>query len=257
MSEDQLTLPDGYKLGCLPRRSRFGEVCAPFADKIDVIDRKYWPDLLANISLRSKVPVVLDQGSVGSCATESSTSSVHVTRAMNGLPFDLLNPLFVYHTTSGGQDQGSNIDDNLVFVRDKGIAPESVWPRSKGFRAQPSDEAYREALKYRIDEFYDISSFAEFGTALLLGFPVVFGYSGHSVLAVALKDVDTVIYLNSWSDSWGDKGYGTLRTSSIHWGYGAWAVRSVRLPDESPDPPIPTFGDTGMDRFPDLLSQEI
>lgn len=239
MNEDRLVLPPGYKLGCLPRRSRFGEICDPFAEKIEVISQDRWSELLKKISLRPKVPVILDQESDGSCACESSTGSALVVRVVYGLPFVMLNPLFVYNTTSGGHDSGSNIDDNLAFIRKYGIAPESVWPRSKGFRATPSAEAKREALKYRIHEFYDIATWEEFGSALLFGFPVVFGYSGHSVLAVALKDENTLVYANSWGANWGDSGFGTLRARSIHWEYGAWAVRSVIVPDESPNPPIP------------------
>jgi len=230
---DTLTIPPGKRTGCLPRRSKFGEVCQPFADAIEVIPRKHWPELIGTVSLRPKVPMIFDQDGVGSCATESATQAVQVCRALSGLPFEQLNPWFVYHTTSGGRDQGSNIDDNLVFLREHGVAPESVWPRSKGWRAAPSREASEAAKKYRIDEFFDIASWEEFGTALLSGFSVCFGYSGHSVLAVELLDTDRLLYANSWDDSWGDEGYGTLRSSSVHWGYGAWAVRSVVVPDIS------------------------
>jgi hypothetical protein len=147
-----------------------------------------------------------------------------------GLSFVQLNPLFVYHTTSGGRDNGSSIDDNLVFLREKGVAPESTWPRSKGFQATPSAEAYTEALKYRIVEFFDIASWDEFGTALLLGFSVVFGYSGHSVLATKLIDANTLEYANSWDPDWNDHGFGTLKSSEIYTPYGMWATRSVIVP---------------------------
>lgn len=237
MDSDQLIVPPGKKTGCLLRRSRYGEICDPLADKVDVIPRDKWKDLIGKVVLRSHVPVTLDQDAVGSCATESATGSVHVVRQVKGRPFELLNPWFVYQTTSGGRDGGSNIDDNLAFIRKFGIAPESVWPRSKGWRKKPSKEAYEAALKYRIDEFYDIASIDEFGTALLLGWPVVFGYSGHSVLAVDLIDEHRIRYSNSWGESWGDKGFGTLRFSSVHWGYGAWAVRSCVLPDDEIKPP--------------------
>jgi len=239
---DQMIPPAGVKPGCLPRKSRFGQWADPLADHVEVIPRRDWRDLIGKISLRPRVPVVLDQDGVGSCATESATGAVHLIRALYGLPHVLLNPWFVYHTTSGGRDAGSSIDQNLAFIRENGIAPDSVWPRSKGWRARPSAEAQREARKYRIHEFYDIGSWEEFGTALLLGFPVVWGYSGHSILAVGLKDEDTIIYLNSWGN-WGDGGFGTARARSIVWGYGAWAVRSVLIPSD--ELPIPTPADTG------------
>lgn len=219
--------PAEFKPGCLPRRSRPGEVCPLFGERIDVIPEGDWPDLIEEIDLAPHVWQILDQDGVGSCATESTTQAVMATREFRGQERVLLNPWFMYHTTSGGRDGGSNIDDNLVFARDKGIVPESVWPRSKGWRAKPSAEAYDAALAYRIEEFYDISNVAEFGTALLLGFPVVFGYPGHSILGVSLKTVDIIKYANSWRPDWGDNGFGTCRFRDVVWGYGAWAVRTT------------------------------
>lgn len=163
---------------------------------------------------------------VHNCATESTTQGGMICREFGNQPFELLNPLFIYHHTSGGSDRGSNIDSNLVFARDKGIAPESVWPRSKGFRAKPTAAAYEAALKYRIDEFFDITSIEEVGTALLSGMAVVFGWSGHSCIMTSLKSETTAEYANSWGN-WGDKGFGTIRLASINFGYGAFAIRSV------------------------------
>jgi len=228
---DELIIPPGKASGCLPRKSKFGDVCKVFSEEIEVIPIAHWDELIGEVSLRLDVPIIFDQDGVGSCATESATQSVQVVREVNGLEFVELNPWFVYHTTSEGSDSGSSIDDNLVFIRKNGVAPVSVWPRSKGWKAEPSDEAKKEALKYRIDEFYDIATWEEFGSALLMGFPVVFGYSGHSVLAVELLSKNKLLYANSWDESWGDKGFGILSSSSIHWGYGAWATRSVTIPD--------------------------
>jgi len=231
VSQAKLILPPGYKTGCLPRKSRFGEVCDPLEKAIEIIPVDRWQKLIGEVDLRPKTPdPPYDQNGYGSCACESSSGSVETVRVAAGLPRVRLNPYFVYHTTSGGRDNGSNIDDNLVFVREHGIAPESVWPRSHGPWKTPSAEAKKEALKYRILEFYDIANWEEFGTALLLGFPVVFGYSGHSVLATSLIDENRLEYLNSWGN-WGDQGFGVLRSSSIMWQYGAWAVRSVIAPD--------------------------
>lgn len=177
--------------------------------------------------MRPYVNQILDQNGVGSCATESTTQGEMIAREFGNQPFELLNPWFIYHHTSGGRDRGSNIDSNLVFARDKGIVPESVWPRSKGFRAKPTAAAYEAALKYRIEEFFDITSVEEVGTALLSGMAVVFGWSGHSCIMTSLKSETTAEYANSWAPTWGDKGFGTIRLASINWSYGAFAIRSV------------------------------
>jgi len=196
------------------------------ADSIKVIPSGEWDAAAKELGddLRRKVWVVLNQGQVGSCATESTAAATMISRSIVGAEQVLLNPLFIYHTTSGGRDAGSSIDDNLEFARDYGIAPESVWPRSKGWQAKPSEEAIQVAKQYRIEEFYDISNINEFVSALLLGFPVVFGSNGHAVTAVQHMGRYPLI-LNSWGD-WEDHGFGQWCSyNAINWNYGAWALR--------------------------------
>ena len=221
----ELILPPGKAKGCLPRKSRIGEICPIFGERIEVIPRGDWPDLLTEIDMRPHVKNIKDQDGVGSCATESTSLAEEIAEVFAGQNWTELNPWFIYHTTSGGRDSGSSIDENLAFARQYGIAPMSVWPRSKGWRAKPSDEAYEAARDHRIEEFYDIASWDEFGSALLTGFAVVFGYSGHSVCATSLISPEELEFANSWDESWGDRSFGRLKARSVHWGYGAFAVR--------------------------------
>lgn len=232
MNSDQLIIPSGKKTGCLPRAAKPGYLCSLFGDQIPVIDPGEWPSLLGEVELRSFVNKIKDQDGVGSCATESTSQAVEIVRAWEGQQFVELNPWSLYYFSSGGQDNGSSIDTNLKLARDQGICPESIWPRSKGWRAKPSADAMEAAKLYTIQEFYDITTLAEFGTALLLGFPVVFGWSGHSVVATRLLTVSTFEYANSWASSWGDDGFGTLRLSSVNFNYGAFAVRTANIKDE-------------------------
>jgi hypothetical protein len=150
---------------------------------------------------------------------------------MAGFKHILLNPWSLYRLVNGGADRGSNIDDNLVKARDVGILPESYWPRSKGWRANPPNGWKEIAKKHRIDEFFDITTVDEFGTALLKGFCVVWGWRGHAVYAVDVIDENSFRYANSWHEDWGDKGFGTEQFRNINWAYGAWAIRSTILTD--------------------------
>ena len=220
-------LPRGRKAGCLPRKSKPGEWCPLASEKIEIVPREDW-EKFKDTNVKPFIKQVLNQGSNGSCATESTTQATMICRAEQGLPFVLLNPLFIYNTTSGGRDNGSSIDENLQFAREHGIAPESVWPRSKGFKARPSDEAVKEALKYRIEEFYDIQTIEEFVSCLLKGFPVVWGANGHSVCKVVHLNDKEGVDVNSWGTDWGTDGFGVWAPyRQINWQYGAWAVRSV------------------------------
>lgn len=221
--------PEGRIPGCLPRSSRPGAICPMASEHIKIIPRADWAALASqNKGLRPFVKVVLNQGSVGSCATEATAGAVMITRAYAGLEHVLLNPWSIYATTSGGRDRGSSIDDNLAFARDYGICPESVWSRSKGWNAKPTADAMEVAKKFRIAEFYDISSIDEMVSAILQGFPVVYGSNGHAVCKVQHRDESSGLDVNSWGTGWGDGGFGVWATyRAVNWAYGAFAVRAV------------------------------
>jgi len=50
---------------------------------------------------------------------------------------------------------------------------------------------------------------------------------------VEAKDLDWGKYLNSWKETWGDKGRGMIRFRSINYGYGAVAARTTRICPDS------------------------
>jgi hypothetical protein len=209
-------------------------VCCPlFGERVPVIRKEEWQDIIGDVELTSLVRKIKDQDGVGSCATESTSQAVEITRAFDGMPWVELNPWSIYCFTSGGRDNGSSIDENLVHVRQYGICPEAVWPRSKGWSAKPDKDAMEAAKLFKIDEFYDLTTTEEIGTALLLGFAVVFGWNGHSCVLTELLSASpsTAKYANSWSPQWGDEGFGTINLSSINFQYGAFAVRTITVPD--------------------------
>lgn len=226
---DKLIIPEGKKTGCLPRATQYGTCCDKLEDRIEVISRERWQlHIDDGIVLRPHVTDILNQDGVGSCATESTAQSKMIVRSWQNQPYVPLNPWSIYCFTSGGRDGGSNIDTNLIHARDIGVLPVSVWPRSKGWRAKPPQSLLdTEAIKYRIDEFWDIATVDEIGTALLKGMPVVFGWQGHSCVLVDLVDRKRARYANSWDESWGDKGFGIISLNKVNFGYGAFAVRTV------------------------------
>ena len=239
IESERLVIPEGKVTGCLPRKSRYGECCALLSDKMDIIPRDQWAPFIGVVSLRPRVHVVFDQNGVGSCAAESATSALMIGRDVAGLPFTLMNSWTIYHFTSGGRDNGSSIDENLEFLRDNGVLPESYWPRSKGWRADPPSGWKDVAKRNRVKEFFDVGSTAEVGTALIRGYAVVFGWQGHSCILTALLSETKAEYLNSWDETWGDHGFGQIRLDAINFGYGAWAVRTVEIPPDEIVVPTP------------------
>lgn len=227
---DPCIVPKHKKTGCLPRKSKLGQWFPLASERVEVIPRGEWPQLIDQVTNSALKWMQLDQDGVGSCASEAMTAAIMASRELQGQPQVALNPWFAYHFVSGGVDRGSSIDENLRFARETGVASMDVWPRSMGWRSRPSDDAMDDAQRYRIDEAYDVTTVDELVSCILKGFPVVFGYrpggGGHAVLAMDVVSMSAFKFLNSWGD-WGEDGFGTLRFDQIDWRFGAWAVRAT------------------------------
>jgi hypothetical protein len=236
---NRYAVPACFRPGVLPRKTDFGKLkgVPVFNDVCPTIAKKDWSDLIASPDkpeCSSAAWNVYDQDGVGSCASEAANKANETIRKLAGREDVQFNPWFTYYTVSGGRDGGSSLDDNVSQLMTVGSCPESVWPRDNGWKARPSEEAYEAAANYRVLEIFDIetskSQFSlQVGSALLLGFPVYFGYPGHAIMGTELIDVNTVRYLNSWGD-WGDEGFGTIALSDLTASYGAFAFRVPSTP---------------------------
>lgn len=203
---------------------------APTGD-FEALEKSEWAKYITGPDAVDLSPLIyhkLDQDGVGSCGAEGLAQGVMAAHAFAlGKAPKKLNPWFMYQSTSGGRDQGSSLPSNIAFARKYGVASEEVWPRSEGWRSRPSREAYEDAENHRLLEFSVVRNWIEFASALLYGWPVYFGYTGHAILAVKLLDSNRFRYINSWSEDWGDKGFGTLHKDRIYWNYGVYAIRVV------------------------------
>lgn len=228
-------MPEGKAAGCLPRRTRLGQLFPRLADKIDLIPESQWKDRAAEVSLKPYVPIVHDQDGVGSCASNAATACLEIVRQAAGLPFVHLSPASLYKQVNGGVDAGSSIDDNLQAISRNGVLPVSLWGDEISWRKSFPQDWKAEAAKYRLTEWYDIGTWDEFVTAVLLGFPVCYGVwwggGGHAICAVSVvyeNSQPAIRFLNSWGTDWGDAGFGTMSQKQVATGisyFGAWAAR--------------------------------
>jgi hypothetical protein len=233
-SLDNMKFPAGRKRGVRPEPIRNGyrlrgiESIRRISNLI--IPDQFWDELCqtaAHKYQRERIAKpIYDQNSTGSCAAESANGGLNAIASRMGQPLVLFNPLFVYHTTSGGRDNGSVIGDNVNFLLENGACPEEIWPRHKGFRAKPSSEAYEIAEFFKLLEAFYVETVAEFVSALLKDYVIHFGYSGHAVLADRYLGKGRIEYKNSWGN-WGDEGFGTLSTRNIYFPYGAYAYQTM------------------------------
>ncbi|WP_455387608.1 hypothetical protein [Petrachloros mirabilis] len=231
-----LILPPGKRTGLKWDTAVQRDRCRSIrkADGFELIDEKHWNELAdtGHHKARDKFfRYTLDQNGTGSCAAESENGCKAACDAKSRQPEVFYNPLFSYHTTSGGRDGGSAIGDNLDHCLTVGCCPEEIWPRSKGFRATPSSQAYEIAGFFKGREYYVIETKQEFVSSLFGGFFNHFGYliggGGHAVSGCRYLKNGKFRFKNSWAVTWGDNGFGELNLSQIYWPFGAYAYRDV------------------------------
>jgi hypothetical protein len=235
-----------FATGCLPRTSKVGEKSHfPVAGTVEncpILPRSAWSDC----SIRHKAWTVIDQNPQSSCCPSATSGATMILREIAGEKRILLSQGSLYGQINGGRDAGANIEDALEAMMSVGICPASkIDPQDWQGRDWPSD--WKTTAKcFRILEAFDCPTFDAVASAVQLSMPVVFGVfwsgGGHAITAVGLKNIDGVWnleFLNSWGADWGDHGFGFLtekQCSGIK-SFGAFAIRSVTIPNDEDLPP--------------------
>ena len=134
-------------------------------------------------------------------------------------------------------DFGANLADGIKGLTDVGAVEESVWPYRAGEYAAPPPAGVLTATKYRITAARRLAALDDIKRAVVADGPVVVSipvFSGiyassagsgivpmpanndqmkglHAIVVVGYDDTaKRVKFVNSWGQSWGEKGYGYL-----------------------------------------------
>jgi len=210
-------------------------------------------------------PVIRDQGDLGSCtgfATRWAVLYKLTERNKRIWAKRDLSPLYAYWRAREkikaiNEDSGAYLRDIVWATSKHGIPTEEAWPYDPAkFMETPPANATTNARwhqavgYYRCDEGGRTQIIDNMLGALKAGLPIVFGFSCYANLggadangvvpdpsgalegghAVTICEADTASRLfkfaNSWSDSWGDRGYGYLHFKWFEnkWADDAWAV---------------------------------
>lgn len=194
------------------------------------------------VDLRPEMPLVYDQGQLGSCTANAGGAAFAYMHKKNENELFMPSRLFIYYNTRKRDgtikyDAGSTIRSTIKAMAKNGAAREDLWPYDiNKFAVKPLVRVYKDGKTNLVISYLKVAqNEAALKTSLAQGFPVVFGFSvydsfessdtantgvvpmpssdesfvgGHAVLLVGYDDTQNMfIVRNSWSDRWGDKGY--------------------------------------------------
>lgn len=192
------------------------------------------------IDHRKHVMRVLDQGNLGACLGCATAASIHTAAAINGnhIAYPSWLQLYSFARLLDGPkvdsipDTGCRSRPMTMAVESFGVAKEESWPSIEAnVHTPPPLDVFRDAIDARLVGSYRAKKADEVIAALHLGQIPTFGmdvddaymqlagsetyvrggnnYGGHGQCIVGF-DGERFIVQNSWSESWGDGGFGYI-----------------------------------------------
>jgi len=152
----------------------------------------------------------------------------------------VFSPSFVYNQINGGQDRGSSIIHAVDLFKNQGAATLQTMPYTLDFTLQPPPQAKQEATQFVTDgyERLDPKNTLAIKTVLASGNVVIFGMrtfenftryrggvydkveganlGGHAMALIGYDDSkNAFLLINSWSEQWGEQGYGWINYNTF------------------------------------------
>lgn len=195
------------------------------------------------IDLRQQMPVVYNQGELGSCTANALGAAFQFGQMKQQKPNWIPSRLFIYYNEREvegtiNEDSGAMIRTGIKTMVNKGVCPETMWEyKTWKFKQKPTPQCYEAGLNNQVEQYIRLSphTLYEVKHCLSEGFPVVFGFmiyesmmttevtktgfvpipnpneqpiGGHAVMAVGYDDSkECLIVRNSWGAEWGINGY--------------------------------------------------
>lgn len=187
---------------------------------------------------------ILDQGDLGSCVSNTVAYSIRYVRKKENLSVYDPSRLYIYYYgrviegSPAKEDTGLYIRDGYKSVAQYSVCSERNWPYIVGkFHVEPSKYAQNAAKQHKTFTYLAVGqTLSEIKTCLYEGYPVSFGMvvfssfmtssvartgkvpmpdfateqqlGGHAITIVGYDDSTRCFKIvNSWGDSWGDKGF--------------------------------------------------
>lgn len=167
----------------------------------------------------------------GNCWGHSTVGCAQASRAIANQPYVPLSAYMVCAIIKRGRNEGGWCGLSAQFLREHGVCSQKLWPQGNRSLSLDTPEARANAALHKTtDEWVDLGrsvydqnlTFDQVFTCLLMRIPVAgdFNWWSHSVMLCDPVEVEPdsfgIRMRNSWSDSWGEKGFSILRGSKAN-----------------------------------------
>ena len=248
---NDVIFPPGVNRGLEPgdgfaSQEGYAGVAEPFPDEL-LIPRSEWRARIEEIERRGlgRADIARDAGvkiknqaNTNYCWGNSPTWVTELTRYLQGQGYVELSAASVCAQVANFRNVGGWGRNALEWIVEHGIIPVSLWPANAIDRRLASEENRTAGRSFRGQEWWvgESRNYDQFMSALLRGFPVSAGYNWwrHQVSPCQPKWLDgeaAPIIANSWSEAWGERGYGVLQGRRAN--PDDWCVLRSALPSLS------------------------
>jgi len=220
----------GLDLSDRPEGFAYGGTAEPFPSEL-IIPRSEWQARIEERKARKRGLRYLtrfaglkckDQGQTNYCWINAPAYCCEIVRIVqNQLPVTL-SPASGGAQIKGYRNVGGWGKEALEFISKSGLVPIEKWPANAIDRRYATPENLRLALKYRVDEWWELQprNLDHLISCLFRDTPVACGYNWwrHETTAIDVDWLDgevVTINDNSWGPSYGDQGRFNLQGSRM------------------------------------------
>lgn len=215
--------------------------------KKDILKAYSTDPVITSFDLSSKMPIVMNQGGLGSCA--SCSVGYYLNGYLQGqdcnwnMKGSRFSPSFLYNTIKNFQSTtgGTSFESNFDILLSKGGCQWGYMPYTTNSTVKPTTAATTDALKYKLDLYGLVSNqpndFTSFKNWLVtmqipicIGIPISADFNNinsvnqvydvfdpasfvgyHAITIVGFDDSKNAFkFVNSWGSSYGLNGYGWI-----------------------------------------------
>jgi C1A family cysteine protease len=234
-------------------------------DDRDYLMRAYLPliKMPSKIDFTSTMTPVRNQGDEGTCVAFSSVAGMkEYQEQQDWKKYMELSPRYLYslckQMDGHPDEEGTEIRCAMKVLKDDGVCGEKFWPYTPHQTDKPKAGYGKDALRFKELSYARLLDLDEVKLCLASKGPCVIGIScfsgimttktgkvpmpkageqplgGHAICVVGYDDATKLVkFKNSWSEQWGDSGYGYLPYAYIDkYMNDAWSA--VDIKDASP-----------------------